>query len=58
MTECERQICIKRIEDEGRDSVGELDLSLIKRVLISWQFWGFSLAWRYVYLGPNPSCFG
>ena len=46
MTETEQSMCIKRISDEGRDT-GKMEWSLatIKRILTSWQFYCFCIAW-------------
>ncbi|KAF4438152.1 hypothetical protein F53441_12844 [Fusarium austroafricanum] len=46
MTEQERERCIERMADEGRDAERfHWDRALIKQVLTSWQLYAFCLAW-------------
>ncbi|KGO77033.1 Major facilitator superfamily domain, general substrate transporter [Penicillium italicum] len=49
MTEKEQKMAIKRISDEGRDtSKMEWNLGTLKRMLTSWQLYGFCLAWGFM----------
>ena len=49
MSEEEKQRCIERMADEGRDAEGShWDRALIKQVLRSWQLYAFCLAWGSV----------
>lgn len=49
MSEDEKQRCIERMADEGRDAEGShWDRALIKQVLRSWQLYAFCLAWGSV----------
>ncbi|TVY56692.1 Pantothenate transporter liz1 [Lachnellula cervina] len=41
----ERQRAIERIEEEGRKPIGKMDLTVLKRILTSWQVYTFSFAW-------------
>ncbi|KAF5587214.1 major facilitator superfamily transporter [Fusarium pseudocircinatum] len=51
MTEQERQRCIKRMADEGRDAEHfHWDRALIKQVFMSWQLYAFCLAWAFMEL--------
>jgi ACS family pantothenate transporter-like MFS transporter len=51
MTEQERQRCIERMTDEGRDAQHfHWDRALIKQVFMSWQLYAFCLAWASVTL--------
>lgn len=54
MTEDERLLSIERLRCEGRDSHGKLDWSILKRVVCSWQFYCFSIAYGYVGLEIPP----
>ncbi|TVY48770.1 Pantothenate transporter [Lachnellula occidentalis] len=40
----ERQRAIERIEEEGRKPIGKMDLTVLKRILTSWQVYTFSFA--------------
>jgi MFS transporter, ACS family, pantothenate transporter len=49
MTEEERQRCIERISDEGRDAeLFHWDRALVKQVLTSWQLYAFCIAWGLI----------
>lgn len=50
MTEEERELAIKRMRDDDRDSDGKWDWTCIKRILRSWQFYTFVVAWGFVEL--------
>ncbi|KAG9502053.1 hypothetical protein J7337_007765 [Fusarium musae] len=51
ITEQERQRCIQRMADEGRDAGNfHWDRALIKQVLTSWQLYAFCLAWAFMEL--------
>ncbi|KAH7258923.1 major facilitator superfamily domain-containing protein [Fusarium redolens] len=51
MTEEERQRCIERISDEGRDAeLFHWDRALVKQVLTSWQLYAFCIAWGFMEL--------
>lgn len=45
MTEKEREMCIERMASDGRDARGKWDWTLIKRILRSWEFYAFIVAW-------------
>ncbi|KAF4635591.1 hypothetical protein G7Y89_g2496 [Cudoniella acicularis] len=45
LNEWERKRAIERIEEEGRTPVGKMDVSVIKRIALSWQLWTFSIGW-------------
>jgi MFS transporter, ACS family, pantothenate transporter len=45
LSEWERQRARERIEEEGRKPVGKLNLSVIKRIFLSWQVYAFSIAY-------------
>jgi ACS family pantothenate transporter-like MFS transporter len=46
MTEKEREISIKRLQDENRDAIeATWDFAAMKRVLCSLQLWVFCAAW-------------
>ncbi|KAI9739554.1 MAG: hypothetical protein M1834_006270 [Cirrosporium novae-zelandiae] len=47
LNEWERRRACERIDEEGRAPVGKMDLSVLKRILTSWQFYVFSLAWSF-----------
>ncbi|CRL30464.1 Sucrose/H+ symporter, plant [Penicillium camemberti] len=47
LSEWERNRARERIDEEGRTPVGKLDTSVFKRVLLSWQFYTFSLAYAF-----------
>ncbi|KAF1825744.1 MFS general substrate transporter [Dissoconium aciculare CBS 342.82] len=49
MTETEREIAIHRLKTEGRDSESTLELSVLKRIFTSWQYYIFPLAYWCVY---------
>lgn len=54
MTEPERERCIKRMIDDGRDAEQAMwNLRTLKNILLSWQFYGFCLAWGFVKASPN-----
>ncbi|RKK95493.1 hypothetical protein BFJ68_g14779 [Fusarium oxysporum] len=51
MSEDEKQRCIERMADEGRDAEGShWDRALIKQVLRTWQLYAFCLAWGFMEL--------
>ncbi|CAI7620837.1 unnamed protein product [Penicillium discolor] len=47
LSEWERNRARERIDEEGRTPVGKLDTTVFKRVLVSWQFYTFSLAYAF-----------
>lgn len=47
LSDSERERARTRIEEDGRAPVGKFDLSVISRVLKSWQFYTFTLAYAF-----------
>ncbi|EED17016.1 allantoate permease, putative [Talaromyces stipitatus ATCC 10500] len=47
LSDSERERARARIEEDGRAPVGKLDLSVVSRVLKSWQFYTFTLAYCF-----------
>lgn len=45
LTDWEKNRARERIEEEGRTPVGKMDLSVMKRILQSWQLYAFSIAY-------------
>lgn len=47
LSDWERTRACQRINEEGRTPVGKLDLSVIKRVFLSWQLYAFSIGYAF-----------
>ncbi|CAI7630366.1 unnamed protein product [Penicillium glandicola] len=45
LSDWERNRARQRIEEEGRAPVGKLDLTVFKRIFVSWQLYAFSIAY-------------
>ncbi|KAJ5362363.1 Major facilitator superfamily domain general substrate transporter [Penicillium brevicompactum] len=45
LSDWERKRACERIDEEGRTPVGKLDMSVFKRIFLSWQLYTFSIAY-------------
>lgn len=47
LSEAERALSVRRIEEEGRRPSGKMNWSVVRRIFGSWQVYGFTLAYAF-----------